>query len=167
MMTPVQLPDWVEQPVPEYELNPIHDAIGKFLIACKGMETWLTILYTDLGDAETFAAAERLGVGIQLERLTVLTQLVPERDRANYARAMTDAGHIVELRHGVIHGIGWPDTSETRWQTKRPTRGAKSQAGESWTTVDYDRGLLIGAGRRAAAISGFIQTRAASWPDRG
>lgn len=62
----------------------------------------------------------------------------------------------------LFHGIGWSEGDRAR--THRPDRAYKPDVEQDWLTVDYDRELLIGAGRRANEISGFIQAEASRWP---
>ena len=157
----VQLPDWIEQPVPEYDLIPIHDAIGKFIRACKGMEIWLTILYSR-AQRVSYDKASRSFISKHIEALSEAAELAPEDHREEYLKAMRDAASIVALRNGVVHGIGWSEGDRAR--THRPDRAYKPDVEQDWLTVDYDRELLIGAGRRANEISGFIQAEASRWP---
>lgn len=88
---------------------------------------------------------------------------------------MRDLEDIINIRNGVIHGIGWSNEGFTMAQTHRPDRSIKINRKKNpdhrpeqdpWVPVDYDRELLIGAGRRAMQISGFIQVRKTHWPSR-
>lgn len=154
-MTPaIPLPDWIEQPVPQYELDPVHDAIGKFVRAVKGMEIWISVNYTRFGFTDV-----RAPLGHQVKDLASRADLVPESDRPEFMQAMADALEIIEIRNGVIHGVGFPDETETMFSTVRPDRSTKG-AKPGRRIVHYDRPLLIGAGLRANAIGGFLQVHA-------
>jgi len=69
MIVGMQLPDWVEQPVPEYDVTPIHDAIGKFVLAFKRVEVWLANLHVQFGGEPTYIEADRRGVSALAARL--------------------------------------------------------------------------------------------------
>ena len=77
------------------------------------------------------------------------------------------------VRAGVIHGLGWSNDGFTMARTHRPDRSIKVNRKKNpghrpeldpWVGVDYDRELLLGAGRRAIQISGFPQSRHMGWP---
>jgi hypothetical protein len=156
----VQIPDWIDQPVPEYDLDPTHDAIGKFIRGSKGMEIWLGILYARHVDV-SYEKASREPISKHINVLSGLDHLAPDEQRSEYQRAMRDAPRINDIRNGLVHGIGWSDGDLAR--TQRPDRSVKPDLGHDWLVEDYTRELLIGAGRRAHAIGGFIQVEVMRW----
>jgi len=162
----MQLPDWVDQPVPEYPLTPKDDAIGKFVLACKGLEVWIAIQYVHFVDGMTYAAAMKVDISTQVDFLARHSELVPLTDRARYVDAMETAKQIIEFRNGVIHGIGWPNDENTAWLSERPDRRAKQPIEEKtpWVNVVYSRELLIGAALKAKWIGGFLQSESSEWP---
>lgn len=161
----MRLPDWIQQPVPDCDLQPQHDAIGKFVLACKGLEVWIAIQYTEFVDGMTYAKAMKVDISTQIDLLARHGDLIPEADHDEYLDSLAAARHIVELRNGVVHGIGWPNREGTAWLSERPDRRVKAvDEQQPWINVVYSRDLLIGAGLRATRISGFFQSHISTWP---
>lgn len=97
------------------------------------------------GKAQRYRDAAAVEVGTRVKKLSALAHLIPENDRAEYARAMDDAAKSLDIRNGfpagpvpalVPHrrlrprvdarGPPTPDTYERRRREKRTLDGPDS-----------------------------------------
>lgn len=91
---PTELPDWVEQPVPEDGLTPIHHAIGTFVITFKRVEVGLAELHRQFGGDLTYVEADRRGIAALRTDLAGKAHLVPDGNGPQYVAGGNSAGGV-------------------------------------------------------------------------
>lgn len=154
----MDLPDWIDQPVPGYSLDPIHDAVGKLVQRCQVLETFLGLV------AEQLTGRQPSGrPSDYLKDMRNHLDKIPEPDRHELAGELDVAEQVLKVRNTVVHGF-WDSTYEGRHlatiRTARWDRTAKD-----WAPLVFSRDLLIGSADRAHQIFLFLQSRSSHWPD--
>ena len=101
----MKLPDWVDQPVPDVEVDRRDDAVGKLVVATQDVEAWLAFLAHRLGATASSAEAARLRATQLVVKVRQCVELVPEEDRADLRAVLRRTSSLLDFRNAVVHAM--------------------------------------------------------------
>lgn len=151
----VQLPAWIDEPVPAVELDEHHDAVGKLVIATQELEVWLAFFTYRLGATPSYADSARLRATQQVVKIRQSVENVPAQDRDDLRAVLRRTSSILDFRNAVVHAMyrRYEDgVSRQEHRLQPPPR-------EHFTVE-----MLIGAAFAAQSVVDYFHSRVGLWP---
>jgi len=139
-----------DQDFSEAVLDPLSEAIGRYVKACTYLEIAIYRLRAQLDPdgGVSFEMAERHRVPASLKALRRMSDTMNEKERSHFSGLLDDAHHWLSLRHGVVHGI-YRMNHQTRQHEGRRHVKNKETSKYELQREPYDRNSLMLAMTRA------------------
>ena len=153
----MQLPDWIEQPVPPVDVDDTHDAIGKLVAASRDVESLLAFAAFRLGARRSYEEAARLRATQLIVKVRQSADHLPPQEYEEVKTVLRRCSAIFDFRNAVVHAL--------------PRRYDDGQVQEVWglsppPTEAFSREMLIGATFVAEDVSDYFRSRIHLWPRR-
>jgi hypothetical protein len=139
----------------EAELDPKHDAIGKFVTACVGLESILNVTLSRL-TGEPYVEVDFWNVATKLTRLREAS--FDEQSSRAFETIADRAAETFDFRNSVVHGIHMGD-GEGRSLSQRPRKRKPRK-------VLHDRETLLIEGMRANQLRRHLDHEWRRWEQR-
>ena len=151
----MDLPDWIDKPVPNAAMDEHHDAVGKLVVAAQDVEAWLAFFAHRLGACASYAEAARFRATQLVVKIRQSVEHVPVGDRDDLRSALRRTSAILTFRNAVVHAMprSFEDGSRRRESELHPPPR------DQFTTE-----MLIGAALAAQSVADYFSLRATIWP---
>lgn len=151
----MELPDWIDKPVPDTAMKEHHDAVGKLVVATQEVEAWLAFFAYRLGASASYADAARLRATQLVVKIRQSIEHVPAEDRDDLRSALRRTSAILDFRNAVVHAM------PTRFEdgSRRQELELHPPSPEHFTIA-----MLIGAAFAAQSVADYFSSRVGVWP---
>lgn len=146
-------------------LDPIHDAVGKLVERCHGVESGLFLAASRLTPGLTYTAAEHTqrtaGCAALLRRLA--PRLDPE-ERDLLLGSLAVAERALEVRRSILHGTWVASEDGLQGDAQRLTFPSGVEGGADARTVTFSRESLLTEALEASRAGHTLLHGAQRWP---
>jgi hypothetical protein len=151
----VELPDWIDKPVPAAAVDEHHDAVGKLVVATQEVEAWLAFYACRLGASASYADAARLRATQLVVKIRQALEHVPAEDRDDLRSALRRTSATLDFRNAVVHAM-----------PRRFEDGSRRQELELGPPPPehFTIEMLIGAAFAAQSVADYFSSRVGIWP---
>ncbi|RYP88664.1 hypothetical protein EKO23_01880 [Nocardioides guangzhouensis] len=150
----MQMPAWIDTPVPAVGLEAHHDAVGRLVVATQEVEAWLAFISYRLGATPSYADSARLRATQLVVRLRQSASRVPAQDRDDLLSTLRRTSAILNFRNAVVHAM-----------PRRFEDGALREEHQLQPppSEHFPVEMLIGAALAAQSVAGYLQSKAGAW----
>lgn len=151
----MQLPAWIDEPVPAVDLDEHDDAVGKLVVATQELEAWLAFFTFRLGALPSYAESARLRATQQVVKIRQSVEKVPAQDRDELRAILRRTSAILDFRNAVVHAMYRRFEDGVRHQELQ----LQPPPHEHFTVE-----MLIGAAFAAQSVVEYFHSRVGVWP---
>lgn len=144
-------------------MDPLHDALGKLVLACQSLETWIFITLAHLGPERDFSLASKKNVGPAVRDLRAIAEHRSPDHRDLLSSTLDRCEEVFQLRNGLVHGA-WKSATDGRPRAFRPARSAKSYS-EPFVNVEVSLPAMLESARSAFHCCGAFQGGLLDWSE--
>lgn len=151
---------------PDDPPHPFLHPVGRFTLACGGLEFWLYYAVTELQLASSDEAAADGSIGRYLERLRALPKRLPLPERPALREALRGADEVTALRNALMHGVTTARNYEVG-ESWRPHKSRRAPGGHpEGRVVLISRPQLHEAARNCHRLGGLLQANVPIWQEQ-